>query len=477
MKKIIFILLMAVGVAACSDDLSEVNVDTKAPTEVPADVLFSNATKNLFDQMVSTNVNRGIFKMVAQYWTETTYTDEANYNLDGRNINGSQWIILYRDVLKDLREAEMILNERPDGTLSEANIQNRLAMIEVLQVFTWHVLVDTFGDIPYTEAFNPEDTTPVYDDDAAIYADLVVRLNAAIGQLEAGAGGFGGGADYIYDGDAAKWSKFANSLKLRLALRYAEVDDAKAAQMATEAIAAGVFESHDDNATLQYQASAPNTNPIWEDLVQSGRADFVAANTLVDKMNELDDPRRDDYFAQNQGEGVYIGGIYGANGNTQGNSTIYSERFEDPTLEGVILDYTEVEFLIAEAAARGYISEDAETHYNEAVTSSILYWGGTEAEAAAYLAQPNVAWSQAEWVERIGVQKWIALYNRGFEAWSTWRKLDVPELPNAVQSDLPVPLRFTYPVTEATLNGENLAAAISAMGGDTQQTRVFWDVD
>lgn len=474
MKKLFLIILLATGVVACSDDLSEVNVDTKAPTEVPADVLFSNATKNLIDQMVSTNVNTGIFKLVAQYWTETTYTDEANYNLVERDINGAQWIILYRNVLKDLEEAKMILNENPDSSLSEGQIQNRLAMIEVLQVFTWHVLVDTFGDIPYTEALDLQNSTPVYDDDAAIYADIVTRLDSAISQLTDGAGGFGT-ADYLYNGDAGQWSKFANSLKLRLALRYANVDDTKAAQMATEAIAAGVFESHADNASMTYEASAPNTNPIWEDLVQSGRADFVAANTLVDRMNSLDDPRRNDYFAQNLGAGVYDGGTYGANGNTQGNSTIYSERFEDPTLEGVILDYTEVEFLIAEAAARGYISEDAETHYNEAITSSILYWDGTEAEANAYIAQPAVAYSQTNWIEKIGVQKWIALYNRGFEAWSSWRKLDFPKLPNAAQSGLPVPLRFTYPVSEATLNGANWEAASSAIGGDEQQTPVFWD--
>lgn len=474
MKKLFLIILLATGVVACSDDLSEVNVDTKAPTEVPADVLFSNATKNLIDQMVSTNVNRGIFKLVAQYWTETTYTDEANYNLVERDINGSQWIILYRNVLKDLEEAKMILNENPDSSLSEAQIQNQLAMIEVLQVFTWHVLVDTFGDIPYTEALDLENSTPVYDDDAAIYNDIVIRLDSAISQLNDGAGGFGD-ADYLYNGDAGQWAKFANSLKLRLALRYANVDDTKAAKMATEAIQAGVFESHADNASMDYEASAPNTNPIWEDLVQSGRADFVAANTLVDRMNALDDPRRNDYFAQNLGAGVYDGGTYGANGNTQGNSTIYSERFEDPTLEGVLLDYTEVEFLIAEAAARGYITADAEAHYNEAITSSILYWDGTEAEANAYIAQPAVAYSQSNWIEKIGVQKWIALYNRGFEAWSSWRKLDYPKLPNAAQSGLPVPLRFTYPVSEATLNGENWEAASSAIGGDEQQTPVFWD--
>lgn len=476
MKKIFVLLLTLASFVACSDDLSDVNVDTKNPSEVSADVLFSNATKDLFDQMVSTNVNRGIFKMVAQYWTETQYTDEANYDLTQRNINGSQWTILYRDVLKDLDEALVIMEENPDATLSEEQVQNQRAMIEVLQVFTWHVLVDTFGDIPYTEALDLENTTPVYDDDASIYADLTSRLDAAIGQLTAGAGGFGD-ADYIYEGDAAQWQKFANSLKLRLALRYADVDDAKAGTMAQEAIAAGVFTSNDDNATLQYLESAPNTNPIWEDLVQSGRADFVAAHTIVDAMNDRNDPRRDDYFAQNQGEGVYVGGTYGAEGNTHSNSTIYSELFEDPTLEGVIIDYAEVEFLLAEAAARGYISADAETHYNQGVTASILYWGGTQAEAQTYLAQSSVAYDAGNWVESIGVQKWIALYNRGFEAWSTWRKLDTPDLPNAAQSGLAVPLRFTYPASEATLNGANYSAASSAIGGNELQTPVFWDVN
>lgn len=476
MKKIIIlIVLIAATFTACSDDLADVNVDSKSPSEVPADVLVSNATKNLVDQMVNTDVNSNIFKMVAQYWTETTYTDEANYDLVSRDINGYHWEILYTGVLKDLDEAKRIMSERPDVLISDEETANRLAMIGVLEVFTWHVLVDTFGDIPYSEALDLENASPVYDDDAAIYADLVIRLDEAISMFNPEAGTFGA-ADYLYGGDVDGWLKFANSLKLRLAMRYADVDDAKAATMATEAIAAGVIESQDDNVTMQYLASAPNTNPIWASLVQSGRKDFVAANTIVDAMNDLNDPRRDEYFAQNQGEGVYIGGIYGANGNTHSNSTIYSSLFENPTLEGVLMDLSEVEFLRAEAAARSYTSENAEEHYNKGIEASILYWGGTVAEADAYISQPEVAYDQAIWDERIGVQKWIALYNRGFEAWSSWRKLDHPTLANADQSGLPVPLRFTYPTTEASLNGANLSAASSAIGGDELQTPVFWDV-
>ncbi|MCM4168432.1 hypothetical protein KCTC52924_02004 [Arenibacter antarcticus] len=477
MKKIILITFLIGATLACSDDLSDVNTDSKSPTVVGADVLFSNATKSLFDQMVNVSVNRNIFTMVAQYWTRTTYIEEANYNLIKRNINGSHWNILYTEVLKNLTESKLILSTNPNASIPEAQTLNQQAMLEILQVFTWHVLVDTFGDIPYSEALNLNNSTPAYDDDKAIYEDLVIRLNAAITQIEVGAGGFTAGTDYIYDGNASKWKKFGNSLKLRMALRYADFDDAKATKMAKEAIESGVFESEGDNAFMEYEASAPNTNPIWNDLVESGRADYVAANTLVNTMNKLDDPRRDDYFAQNQGEGVYIGGTYGGAGNTHGNSTIYNERFEDPTLEGVLIDYSEVEFLIAEAAARGYISKNAQTHYNKAITSSIIYWGGTEVEANTYIVQPEVQYIPSLWKERIGEQKWIALYNRGFEAWSSWRKLDFPQLPNAVEEDIPVPLRYTYPTTEATLNGDMWKAASSAIGGDEQQTPIFWDVN
>src|SRR5690606_27982218 len=237
-------------------------------------------------------------------------TDEANFDLITRDVNGSLWRAMYRDVLKDLDEAKKIINERPDSSITPEQTQNRLAMIGILEVYAWHVLVDTFGDIPYSQALDSSNDTPVYDDDAAIYTDLVTRLDAAIGQLTSGAGGFGGGADYIYNGDADQWAKFGNSLKLRLASRYFDVDATKAGAMATEAIAAGVFTSQADNATMQYLSSSPNTNPIWTDLVQSGRADFVAAHTLVDAMNELEDPRRDEYFQQNLGDGVYEGGTY-----------------------------------------------------------------------------------------------------------------------------------------------------------------------
>src|SRR5690606_16666724 len=116
-------------------------------------------------------------------------------------------------------------------------------------------------------------------------------LDNAIAMIDATAPGFPESQDPVYEGDAEAWLKFANTLKIRLAINTADVDPGRAATMISQALAGGVFESNADNASITYQNSAPNTNPVWEDLVQSGRADYVVANTIVDKLLALDDPR------------------------------------------------------------------------------------------------------------------------------------------------------------------------------------------
>jgi hypothetical protein len=119
----------------------------------------------------------------------------------------------------------------------------------------------------------------------------------------------------------------------------------------------------------------------------------------------------------------------------------------------------------------------AEQHYNAAVTSSIVNdWGGTPAEAQAYLAQSSVAFNTATWQERIGEQKWIALYNQPVEGWKEWRRLDYPKLTKPALARTDIPLRFTYPIQEANLNSTNYQAAATAMGGDKVTSRIFWDV-
>jgi len=455
------------------DKYEDYNGDPKNPTQVDADFLFNAATKSLVDQMTSTNVNLNIYRMLGQYWTETTYVDEANYDFNTRNIPQNHWSEMYRDVLLDLTDAKVRV--MGDDALTEADKTVRSAQAEVLMVYTWQQMVDTFGDIPYSEALDANAyPLPAYDDAASIYADLLTRIDDAISDLNASGDGFE--IDNLYSGNKNAWRKFAASVKLRLGIRLSDVN-ASVAQSAVEAaVSTGVFTSNADNASFAYLGTA-NPNPLWTDLVQTGRNDFVVANTTVDFMNTLNDPRREAYFDDNLGAGIYVGGPYGAN-NTFENYTHIGEIMHEPTTPACLMDYAEVSFYLAEAAARGWsVGGTAEQHYNNGITASFDYWGVSG--AAAYLADPAVAYATAagDWREKIGNQFWLAMYNRGFEGWTVWRKYDTPTFNLPDVSGLPVPTRYTYPINEQNLNESNWEAGSAAIGGDEQTTKLFWDVN
>ena len=462
--------------ASCQSDdqYEDKNRDPKNPTQVSSDFLFNAATKSLFDQMTSTNVNTNIFRMLGQHWTETTYVDEANYDFNTRNIPQNHWSEMYRDVLLDLATAKA--NNDADTGISAATKKTRNAQIEILAVYTWAQMVETFGNIPYSQALNAGVyVLPVYDDAATIYGDLLTRLTAAIPNLTDS--GFGA-ADNIYGGNPANWKKFANSLLLRMGLRVADVPAlvAKSTAAIQSAVSGGVFTSNADNATLVYSSATPNTNPVWVDLVQSGRSDFVIANTLVDKMNALADPRRASYFDQNLGAGVYEGGPYGDN-NSFSAYTHVSDVIIDPTNPASLIDYSEVCFYLADAAERSISGTPATaaSFYNKGITASFDYWGTSD--VATYLLNPDVNYATAPgtWKVKIGTQLWLAMYNRGYEAWTAWRTYDFPGFNLPAISEDPVPTRYTYPINEQNLNKTNYTAASTAIGGDNQTTKVFWD--
>jgi hypothetical protein len=493
-KKISVFLFILLLIASCKK-LEDLNENIKDPSVVSGESLFTGAQKNLFDQMVNSNVNNNISRLIVQYWAETTYPDETRYNLDKRSIPDNHWDILYRDVLKDLNESAKIINAT-DYTLIDPSPKvktNKLALIEVMSVYTWSVLVETFGDIPYSGAINTDLHSealdiniplPKYDDGLLIYKDLIARLDAAIANMDPAFGSFDN-ADNMYNGDITQWIKFSNSLKLRMGLLLADVDNSYAQTIVQDA-AANVFTSNADNGRIIYLSSQPNTNPIYDDLVASGRHDFVPTVTIIDSMKSLGDPRMPFYFTlidtSTSGTPVYtyLGGRVGRVQNYSSFSHV-ADGIQIPTFEGTILDYPEVEFLLAEAVERGYsVGGTAESHYNAAITASIKYWSGSTVPSDsinAYLLKPAVAYTTAPgtYKQKIGIQMWIALYNRGFEAWTEWRKFDYPVLVKAYRALSDIPVRYTYPIEEQTLNGANRAAAASAIGGDDVSTKLFWD--
>ncbi len=473
MKKLLIALLLPLLVfTSCKKDLTSLNVNPKAPQSVSAPSLFTNAEHVLSDLMASSNVNLNIFRLVDQYWQEVTYTDESNYDLQTRPIPQNMWNTLYRDILEDLEQSKTI----EDATISAVQKKNQDAMADILQVYSYYYLVTTYGNIPYTDALNIEATTaPKYDDQAAVYNALLTRLDGDIAALDNTDAGYGS-ADIIYGGDIDAWVLFANSFKLKMGITLADADDAKAKSVVESAVAAGVFSSNADNALFAYKSGPPNTNPIWVDLVQSGRKDFVANETIINVMSPLNDPRIPLYFT-NDFAGGYSGGKPGASSNY----TTFSkpaEKIVAADFPGVLLSYDETEFALAEAVERGYnVGGTALQHYNAAVSASILYWGGNTTQATAYLAQPSVNYLTATgtYKQKIGMQKWIALYNRGWDGWIEVRRLDYPALvaPASALSDFPV--RFTYPVNEQNLNTANYDAAASAIGGDMVETKLFFD--
>jgi hypothetical protein len=481
MKKIVLLISFIALTISCSDDITGLNTDTKNPTSAKPEFLFTNAQKALVDQMVNASVNRNVFRMLVQQWTETTYPDESQYNLTTRPIPDTHFTILYRDVLRDFKESNTLLNKVVTAGASEASIlANKRAIIEIMNAYTFSVLVDSFGNVPYSESLDIEaHPLPKYDDAQTIYKDLISRLTAAQASLNTSETSFGS-ADLIYSGNVVKWKRFANTLRLRLAINMSDVDASYASTQATAAINAGVMTTSSDDANLQYLGAQPNANPLFADIVASGRKDFVIADTFVDKLNSLNDPRRAKYFTFAPGTTQYKGGIYGSSNSYTNFSTINTTVLA-PSFPGTILSYSEQEFLLAEASARGITAAGvAASHYKQAMDASMATWGVDPGDAAAYLAaNPYNGTSTAAWKKSIGEQAWIALYNRGFEAWNSWRRLDFPVLavPATTYNDIKsVPTRLTYPAGEATINATNVtAAAATVTGGDKLTSKIFWD--
>ena len=449
---------------------------------MPARTLFTNAEKNLVDALTTPNVNNNNYRMFVQYWATTTYLDEPRYSMTSRTYSLALWNSIYRDVLSDLKESRRITDA--DATLDAGIKSNQLALIGIMEVYSWYVLVNTFGDVPYSQALDPAVATPVYDDAATIYDDLLSRLDASLALLNTATTSFGT-ADLLYNGSVAKWVKFGNSLKLRMGMLLAD-SNAGTAKSVVESAASDLSKliaSNADNGRFPYISAPPNNNPISANLnpLFSSREDFVMANTIVDAMNAVNDPRREFYFTQVDGE--FKGGNYGFS-NTYANFSHVSTKIIEPTFEALLIDYSEVEFLLAEAVERGFtVAGSAEEHYNNAITASILYWGGTQAAADTYLLEPAVAYTTATggYKQKIGTQKWIALNNRGWDAWVEWRRLDFPTLlpPSgpSIPNELKIPTRMIFPVNEQTVNTASWSTAAARYDSDSPDSKLFWDAN
>lgn len=467
--------------SGCEKGFDTLNDDPKSPINVPANTVFLAGEKNLVDVYTTSIWTSSPFRVLAQSWTQTANINEARYSFTTNNAPAGWWTKIYTTVLSNLEQAKLLYSGE---TLPPSVIKNKVLITDILEVYAYNLLVTTYGNVPYTEALNRTNPFPKYDDAKTITYDLISRLDIAIAGLDVTAASFGN-ADQIYKGDVLKWKKFAATLKLKLALLIADVDAETARSKVQEAVASGVFDAslgNANNASFQYISGVVvNSNPIWQDLVNGTYATYYApAAFLVNKLVELNDPRLALWFTKDIAGG-YSGAQAAAGGINQ-NLSKFSAKWTDAATPAVILDYAETEFLLAEAVARGFtVAGTAQDHYNRGVKASIVTLGGTEGQADTYILQTKVNYSSAagDWRQKIGNQKWIALANRGWDAWTEIRRLGYPN----IDADSPpvsaistLPKRFYYPPAEQNSNAKNWHQAVSALPGgkDEVTAKLFW---
>jgi len=471
MKNIIKLSLisacMALGLSSCQSDLTSLNDDPKHPSILPSENLLATAMYQSSYYMDNPSVNFNNYRFFTQQMSETQYPDETQYNLVTRNQPRNHFNRMYVYSLNNIKQAKINLKNEVE---TDDVRTNKLATLEIEEIFIWENLVNTFGDIPYSESLKPDEIlTPKYDDAKTIYLDLIKRIDAVTATIKPSAAGY---SDLVYGGNMTKWKKFANSIKLRLGINLADVDPALSKTTVESAIAAGVISSDSEAYKFSYDGNT-FSNPVFDNLVASGRNDFLPSQLTINTMSSLSDPRMDVWFTKVGG--VYKGGVFGELNDPYTNFSQLGPYFRSATTASNLLSYAEVAFIKAEAAARGYAAGGtAAVLYDTAVTASMNENGVNPANTITYLAANP--YNAVNWKQSIGVQAWIALFNRGFASWNFTRRLDSPTLVNPPKSNLSsVPYRMPYSDQEYVLNGANVNAAASKIGGDKATTKLFWD--
>ncbi|PYP09527.1 MAG: hypothetical protein DMD59_08405 [Gemmatimonadetes bacterium] len=470
--KILSVFAAAAAMAACAD-LTSINSNPNGPQDLdPPSMLASalDAVGSGVDGVDELNV-RGA-GLWSQYYSEIQYRDEDKYIMRSGTSGG--WGF-YSGALEDF--------QRMIAKGQAASHPNWTAVGRIMKSYTFSVMTDAMGDLPYSEALKSDTTLqPVYDTQQAIYNGLFADLTLATTELDAAAAappgdpvgiGFATG-DLLYNGDMAEWRKLANSLRLRLAIHLTNVDSTKAAAEAAAAVTGGVFTDNADNAIVTYLAVAPNQNPIYEDVHVGGRDDYGMSKTYVDSLMHWSDPRLSVFAQLNRDTdtvAITYRGLPNGLNDGEGPKLFYISRIgalwrETPNAPMPLLTYSEVLFLEAEAAQRGWIPGSAATFYNNAIRASMEFYRIPDAAITAYLADSRVTYvPDSTGLKQIAYQKWVSLFMQGMESWTEVRRTGVPALVPGCRAVMRhIPERLPYDDNESVLNGTNMTAAVTRQG-------------
>lgn len=215
----IFFIILIITLSACTKNISNINVNPKTSDVAPSTAVFLTGEKGLVDAYTTDFWGSAPFRVIAQVWTQNSYNNETHYQFATNNSPGGWWNSLYTGALPNLAQAKTLYANDVKDTNA---LKNDVIITDILEVYTFNLLVNTYGNVPYSQALNRSIPFPKYDDAKTIVYDLIARLDTAISNLNINAASFGN-ADQIYNGDVSKWKKFAATLKLKLALLIADV--------------------------------------------------------------------------------------------------------------------------------------------------------------------------------------------------------------------------------------------------------------
>lgn len=516
MKKIfIYAVLTTLTFAACTKNFEEYNTDPDRLTVVGererpymfAKAQSSSAMNRSFYQTVQ-NLGADLY---AQYFALTTTTFATDRYALQPDWQRRFWTVVYVDTAPQLRS---ILDNVTDDS-------GEAALANILWVYTFHRLTDHFGPVPYFDAAKAQDVI-AYDPMDEIYDDFFRRLTTAVDHLKALPSGTTvyQGYELMYDGNIEKWIAFANSLRLRLALRISKVDPARAKAEAEAAVASGVMTDNTQNASLLKSLNGNDTNGLAQVAAWN---EFAMSSTIGSYLKGYADPRLSVYFQPSIANGAFnslrngttVDQLGNERNQSAANSNVGTYWVEfgngswQPLLENRfhVMAAAESYFLRAEGALNGWnMGGDARSLYESGIETSIRQWeeGLSDAEIQAYIQSDNrpvapgdfhnspavasipVAWAATEDLRRqqIGTQKWLAVFPDGMEAWAEFRRSGFPQMYPVVASDNTdlktgeFIKRLPYPLTEEVNNLDELTKGRALLGGpDNVATRLWWDVE
>jgi len=432
---VLFLAASLMIFSGCTKNFEEINTDPNAPVDVPTPTLMINAQKRLMDDIRDEWASGRMALLWVQYWAQVNYTEEDRYQ-PRQNVNNA----LFRDIYLDIADLQRIIEicedpEWADLMSAYGAVQNQIASARILKAWAFQLLTETYGAVPYHSygAGNPDFNAlqaaddvyyPNYVSQEDIFMDLLKELKEAAAQIDVNQPAWTEG-DNIFDGDAMKWKRFANSLRMRVAMRLSEADAATSNTHLAEVINGGEYmQSNDDVAAFTYGTTADNASPMYRAYFVSNRTDFALAKPFVDLLKgdvgpfgQLD-PRLPVYASPNQ-SGEYVGQPYGVPNHVAASIATADVSLPNSPLAvdyaEPFMTYAEVCFILSE-----YNDWD-QTWYENGVRASMEYNGCDAADIEAYITALPAANE-----ENVITQKYIDLYMQPYNAWAEYRRTGYP---------------------------------------------------